>query len=244
MARNPGNSITASSNTPLWPTQLPAGVWRASEQAIAPARTCPTQYLALDAHLPGSGWPLGSLVEILTDKPGSGEIALIAPALAALPTQRPIVLLKPPGIPNALAWQQWQVASQRLWWLHPKTLPDAWWSAETVLRGRAFAALMAWVDPIDDKALRRLHACVQEADTLMFLFRPKSAAKQFSPCPLRLALTPTAAGGASIEIIKCKGNKPGAPILLDLKPEMQPALAEPAPGDKHVDSHRPYAVAS
>lgn len=235
MDRDP---LTVPSNAAPLKKQLPAGVWRASEQAITPSRTWRSSHAALDAWLPGGGWPLGSLIEILTDAPGCGEIALIAPALASLPTQRPIVLLKPPAVPNALAWQQWQIASERLWWLHPKTLPDAWWSAETVLRGRAFAALMAWVDPIDDKALRRLHACVQETDTLMFLFRPKSAARQFSPCPLRLTLTPITAAKVSIEVIKCKGNKPGTPIVLTLKPDGQATV-----GNDYVDGHRTLALA-
>ena len=218
--------------------RLPAGVWRASEQPIVPAHTWRSHHAELDAWLPGGGWPLGSLIEILTDAPGCGEIALIAPALASLPTQRPIVLLKPPAVPNVLAWQQWQIASQRLWWLHPKTLPDAWWSAETALRGRAFAALLAWVDPIDDKALRRLHACAQETDTLMFLFRPKSVAKQFSPCPLRLTLTPTTAANINVELIKCKGKKPDAPISLALKPNENATV-----GGTHVDGNRALALA-
>ena len=230
--------LTVSLSSGPTKRQLPAGVWRASEQAIAPSLTFKTQHQALDSCLPGNGWPVGSLIEILVDAPGSGEIALTAPALAALPTQRPIVLLKPPGVPNALAWQQWHIASQRLWWLHPKTLPDAWWSAETVLRARAFAALMAWVDPIDDKALRRLHACAQDTNTLMFLFRPSTVAKQFSPSPLRLALTPSAAGRVVIDLIKCKGNRPGAPIELKLKPQEPLAL-----GEHHVDGHRTLAMA-
>lgn len=232
------HSLTVSCSSEPPKRRLPAGVWRASEQAIAPSQTCKTQHQLLDACLPGGGWPVGSLIEILADAPGSGEIALIAPALAALPTQRPIVLLKPPGVPNALAWQQWQISSQRLWWLHPKNLNDAWWSAETVLRARTFAALMAWVDPIDDKALRRLHACAQDTHMLMFLFRPTQVASQFSPSPLRLALTPNSAGRVAIDIIKCKGNKPSAPIELKLKPEGLPAL-----GERHVDGHRTHAVA-
>ncbi|UOD49387.1 translesion DNA synthesis-associated protein ImuA [Orrella daihaiensis] len=230
MDRDPFNE---SSNNIVAHSVLPAGVWRASEQAIAAVRTCSSTHSELDTWLPGGGWPRGSLIEILTDAPGSGEIALIAPSLAALPTQRPIVLLKPPAVPNVLAWQQWQISSHRLWWLHPKTLPDAWWSAETVLRGHGFAALMAWLDPIDEKALRRLHACVQETDTLMFLFRPKRAAQQFSPSPLRLMLTPSTARTMSIEIIKCKGSKPGVPIVLTFKPDEKTAA-----GVGNVDGHR------
>ncbi len=235
MARNP---LTIPTNMALARPHLPAGVWRASEHAPAPMNTCPTHHRALDARLPGGGWPLASLIEILADSPGCGELALVTPALAALSSHRPIVLLNPPEIPNALAWQQWNVASQRLWWLRPKSLSDAWWSAQTVLRGKAFAALLAWVDPVDDKALRRLHACVQEANTLMFLFRPKTVARQFSPSPLRLLLTPMAAGCLKIEILKCKGPRPAEPITLSLAP-----AAQSLSGDIHVGGHRTTALA-
>ena len=216
---------------------LPPGVWRASQQPVPPARLCQTQHAPLDRWLPGGGWPLGSLIEILTQARGSGELALVAPALAGLTTQRPIVLLNPPGMPNALAWQQWNVASQRLWWIHPKCLSDTWWSAETVLRSQAFAALLAWVDPIDDQALRRLHASVQDTNTLTFLFRPSACATQFSPCPLRLALTPTTTG-LSVEILKSKGKKPAEPMVLTLG--AQPGLDTKA---SHVDCHRTPALA-
>ncbi|MCD8505136.1 MAG: translesion DNA synthesis-associated protein ImuA [Burkholderiaceae bacterium] len=236
MASDP---LIVSSQISLSAPSLPAGVWRASEQAIAPLQTCRTGHSALDACLPGAGWPIGCLIEILADAPGCGEIGLVAPALAALPTHRPIVLLNPPGVPNALAWQQWQIASQRLWWLHPKTLPDAWWSAETVLRGRAFAALLAWADPLDDKTLRRLHACAQDTSTVIFMFRPKSVARQFSPSPLRLVLTPDDTDTLNIEILKCKGNRPAAPITLIRKSGI-PLLV----GDTYVDGHRTLAVAS
>jgi hypothetical protein len=180
------------------------------------------------------------LIEILTDAPGSGELALVAPGLAALPTQRPIVLINPPGIPNALAWQQWQIASQRLWWLHAKSLPDAWWSAQTVLHSQSFAALLAWVDPIDDSALRRLHARIQDTRTLTFLFRPQSATRLFSPSPLRLRLTSQSPGCIEIDFLKSKGRKPAQSIALQIA---QPAISPLHRESAYVDGHQPLTMA-
>jgi protein ImuA len=234
------NAFTTSGSSVSGPPRanaLPAGVWRASQQPAPPARLCHTAHDELERWLPGRGWPLGSLIEVLSHARGSGELALAAPALANLPSQKPIVLLNPPGMPNALAWQQWHVASERLWWIHPKNPTDAWWSAETVLRSRAFGALLAWVDPIDEQALRRLHASVQDTDTLAFLFRPLSCAAQFSPCPLRLSVHPGAAG-LSVQILKSKGTKPAQPLTLSTQPGSD-CLAKTS----HVDSHRTAALA-
>ena len=48
--------------------QLPASVRRASELAAVDERwqgVLPTTYSSLDAQLPGGGWPLGALVELI-----------------------------------------------------------------------------------------------------------------------------------------------------------------------------------
>lgn len=231
--------MTSSSATISKQPDLPSGVWRASEQDSANVRTSCTGYDPLNEWLPGAGWPLGNLIEILTDAPGSGELGLIAPALVQLPTKRPIVLLNPPGVPNTASWQQWQIASERLWWLAPKTLSDSWWSAETVLRSQAFAALLAWIDPIDDHALRRLHSCAQSSQTLVFVFRPQTAAQHFSPCPLRLLLKPDPDGALSVTLLKSKGRKPAIPIVLALRSTRHISSGEAL----RVDGYRALALA-
>src|SRR5512137_3109590 len=68
--------------------QNSARLWRARETgsgaaAVAPAGL-PTGYAALDRCLPGGGWPLQGLIEILSDQRGIGELRLLLPALAAL----------------------------------------------------------------------------------------------------------------------------------------------------------------
>jgi protein ImuA len=45
-------------------------------------------HAALDAQLPGGGWPVGALTELLLPHPGVGELRLLAPALAALQRQQ------------------------------------------------------------------------------------------------------------------------------------------------------------
>lgn len=52
---------------------------------------------ALDARLPGGGWPASGLCEVLQAAPGVGELALVWPVLARLSQrERPIVLVAPP----------------------------------------------------------------------------------------------------------------------------------------------------
>ena len=55
----------------------------------------PTGHAALSAELPDGGWPMGSLVELLSPHPGVGEIRLLRPALSQLETRRPIALVQP-----------------------------------------------------------------------------------------------------------------------------------------------------
>jgi protein ImuA len=75
-----------------------AAVWRADELARNVGATRPTGHAALDAVLPGGGWPVGALVEVLQPQAGQGEWRLLAPALAASPAGA-LVLVNPPHRP-------------------------------------------------------------------------------------------------------------------------------------------------
>lgn len=63
---------------------LHPAVWRASQIGGSALRTSASGFAALDAQLPGGGWPHGVLTELLLPQPGIGELRLLAPALAAL----------------------------------------------------------------------------------------------------------------------------------------------------------------
>ena len=63
---------------------LHPSLWRASQIGGAAQRTTASGFDALDAQLPGGGWPHGTLTELLLAQAGVGELRLLAPALAAL----------------------------------------------------------------------------------------------------------------------------------------------------------------
>ena len=63
--------------------QHPA-VWRASQIGGVARSVTTSGFSALDAQLPGGGWPHGVLTELLLPEPGVGELRLLAPALAAV----------------------------------------------------------------------------------------------------------------------------------------------------------------
>ena len=55
-------------------------------------RPHPLEYPTLSTELPGCGWPVGALVELLLQQAGVGEVRLFRPALGAV-GKRPIALL-------------------------------------------------------------------------------------------------------------------------------------------------------
>ena len=74
----------ASHEPPGLDLALHPAVWRASQLGGGAQATSPSGFAALDAELPGGGWPHGVLTELLLPQPGIGELRLLAPTLAAL----------------------------------------------------------------------------------------------------------------------------------------------------------------
>ncbi|WP_176398985.1 damage-inducible protein [Pandoraea sp. PE-S2T-3] len=103
-------------------SSLPAGLWRASELAQYHRAGQPTGFAALDAELPGAGWPHGAVTELLSERPGIGEWRLLAPALRDL-TQagQPVMVIAPPMLPYAPALAGWGID---LRWLSVVTRPE------------------------------------------------------------------------------------------------------------------------
>jgi len=58
-------------------------LWRGRQHPQG-QRTEPSGNARLDAFLPGGGWPLGALTELLTPPSGGGEFSLLMPSLKRL----------------------------------------------------------------------------------------------------------------------------------------------------------------
>lgn len=200
------------------PEDLHPSLWRASQLAHASTRCVDTGHPALSAQLPGGGWPTGTLVDLLLQQSGIGELRLLRPALAAVASRR-IVLLQPPHAPQALALAALGLAPSQLIWIRSSRGADALWAAEQVLRSGSCGALLLWQNHARGESLRRLHLAAQSGETLFFLMRPLAAAQDASPAPLRLSLKP-AAGGIDIGFVKRRGPQRDAPLFLPLTPSL------------------------
>ncbi len=200
------------------PEALHPALWRASQLARGSTRCVDTGHAPLSSQLPGGGWPVGTLVELLQQQPGIGEMRLLRPALQAC-AERRIVLLQPPHPPQALALAALGLPPSQLLWLRTQRSADALWAAEQVLRSGSCGALLFWANHARGESLRRLHLAAQHGETLFFMLRPLAAAQDASPAPLRLALRP-AAGGMNIDFVKRRGPQRDAPLFLPLTPSL------------------------
>jgi len=196
----------------LPPERIHPALWRASQLARGQGAYLSSGYAELDNELPGNGWPQGQLTEILLPQTGTAELSLLKPALSQLDS-RPIVLLTPPYIPQALALSCKGLQPSQLIWIRCHKHVDALWAAEQVLRNSSCGALLFWTSSIRSEALRRLHLAAQSSETLFFLIRDIRAAQQASPAPLRLCLQ-ARQGGMELDILKRRGSQRDGPLTL------------------------------
>jgi protein ImuA len=202
---------------------LHPSLWRASQLARSHTPTVDTGFPSLSRQLPGGGWPKGTLVDLLVQQSGIGEMRLVAPALAAVAKRR-IVLLQPPHMPQALALAAMGVPPESALWLRPERTADALWAAEQVLRSGGCGALLFWPGQSSNSArqqhvradsLRRLHLAAQQGETLFFVFRPLGAEVDASPAPLRLSVRP-APGGINVGFVKRQGPQRDEALFLPM----------------------------
>lgn len=206
-------------------------VWRGRSRAAV--ETLSTGFPALDAGLPGGGWPRHGVVEILTPHPGVGELYLLLPLLTALSKVLPArwcAWVAPPHEPYAPALESRGVALDRM--LIVRALSGAArpgegdrrrggvqtdiWALEQALRSGACGLACAWLPRVSPRAVRRLQLAAEQGRALGVLFRSRQSAQSASPAMLRLLLEPmTGAGryGARVTLIKSRGGS-RAPIDL------------------------------
>jgi protein ImuA len=184
--------------------QMPDAVWRANQMGSYASGITSSGYPTLDAELPNMGWPASSLIELLVQQNGIGEMQLLRPALAAIAKQRRVALVQFPHSPQISSWIGWGLPIASLLWIKTTRTADALWAAEQVLRNGNCGALLFWQSQVRSEMLRRLHLAAQGSETTFWMIRPLASAENSSPSPLRLVLRP-ARSGILIEMIKRRG---------------------------------------
>jgi hypothetical protein len=187
-------------------------VWH-GRAAPAPAPgSQPTGWPALDLALPGGGWPEGALSEILLPADGVGELQLVLPTLARLSRAgATVAVIAPPYTPYVAGWENRGVAMAQVDIVRADTPRDALWAAEQCLRSGSCAAVLAWPQQADDRALRRLQVAADHGRALGFMFRDRRHAAQASPASLRLELETVPA--RQLRIRKCRGGQAPAQAI-------------------------------
>src|SRR3984885_5834086 len=153
----------------------------------------PTVRPALAALLPGGGWPTASLVEVLIDASGLGEIQLFLPALAQSQRKRDgdtpwIVWIAPPHEPFAPALAQQGIELSRFIIVRPPGAMEALCAAEQALSSGVCAAVFLWLKGTDDRWLRRLKLAAEEGGALGVVSRPERHRFESSPVVWSLLL--------------------------------------------------------
>ena len=191
-----------------------ARVWKLKDASAAPPRPVwSTGKSSLDARLPGGGWPTASLVEVLIDDTGLGEVQLFLPALVASQRRTDgetpwLVWIAPPHEPFAPALSQQGIDLGRLLVVRPASAMEALWAAEQTLSSGVCAAVLLWLKGTDDRWLRRLKLAAEAGGALGVLFRPERHRFESSPATLRLVMT-QGEHAPHLELIKVKGGLPG-----------------------------------
>lgn len=144
-------------------------IWRADELAVGRATTLATGHASLDHEFPNGGWPRSSLVELLVQQHGIGEMQLLKPVLAALSRQQHVAFVQPPYLPHTMAFKAWQLLDKNVLWLRPQRSADALWSAEQILKNGSCGAVVLWQSNVRPEALRRLNLAAQATDTWLWL---------------------------------------------------------------------------
>lgn len=195
--------------------ELRSDVWHAHALAGAARPVLATGDAALDAQLPGGGWPLGALVEILQAAGTHNEWRLLLRALACSGSGT-VVLVGAAHTPFAPALAACGLQPRRLLWMLPRDVSQRLWSAEQALRCADVDAVLLWLGDAPARAvgsgqLRRLQMAAAEHGKLLVAMRANSERQEASPAVLRLEIgvQPAAAAPADdvlqVDILKRRG---------------------------------------
>lgn len=254
---------------PLDDLRLQGRLWRANSLGAATDPTLPSGFAALDNELPGRGWPLRGVTELLTPQFGVLEWRLLAPALStwweeqsqpsapvpsrrqrhAAPAPRSLLLVNPPRTLHLPGPQALELPSSALVSISATTSTQQLWAAEQAIKSRT--AVLAWLPEARPTQLRRLQVAALGSNAPVFLLRPWMTQSQSSAAPLRLLVQPGERWTLQVHLLKRRGpvhegwvTLHGIPPQLEnvLTPRMRAAIPSipPQRPAPRTQVHRPF----
>jgi len=201
-------------------------LWRGDELGGADAPVLATGHAALDAELPGGGWPVGAMTEVMQDAPEAHVWQLLLPALARAMETRggPVVLIGAPCEPFGPALAAGGLPVEALLWVRNETAQARLWACEQALRCADVSAVLAWLPQARVGELRRLQLAAAQHEGLLFVLRPASVAQSASPARLRLQVVSAEAGQMDVHLLKRRGPPLAEPVTLPARNARMTAL--------------------
>lgn len=209
----------------LEPGSLPH-VWRVPELASAQEKVLGTGHARLDAQLPGGGWPVGAMLEILQERPGRHVWQLVLPALAGITQEEegPVVMVNAPLPPFAPSLHAQGLPHERLMRIEAPKPALRHWAAEQALRCADVCAVLAWLPQSKSAELRRLHLAAAQFSKLLFVFRGTQARQESSPARVRLEIEE--GDSLSVRVLKRRGPPLAYALELQSHPKRLSQLLE------------------
>ena len=201
---------TRGRRTPARPGELPpdieAAIWRGDQLGSPVTRVIASGFDALDAELPGSGWPCHSLTEILQPQPTVAEWRLLAPAMRrVVASGGNIVVVGPPKSPHLPGLKYAGLDERQLVWIQADAPAERLWVTEQLIKTNAAGLLVAWLPQARQEQIRRLQVCAHGNEGPAFLCRPAAAQHEPSAAPLRVELTFGVDWELHVHVLKRKG---------------------------------------
>jgi cell division inhibitor SulA len=202
-------------------------LWRGGSRSSVTVPSLDSGYEALNNLLPTGGWPVQSVIEIVVDEWGSGELQVLLPLMRQLSQQKSyLALVSPPYLPYAPALHNAGIVLNQLVIIDQQVnAQDRWWSAEKILRHGDCGLVMMWPERPDEhnpkaynrKAykwgnhIRRLQVAAEAGNSTAFIFRRGRPVE--TPVSMRLKLA-YCAEGIRVQVLKSRFSwKQGSVVI-------------------------------
>ncbi|MFT3819813.1 MAG: translesion DNA synthesis-associated protein ImuA [Rubrivivax sp.] len=217
---------------PNAPGELPAAVeqaiWRGSDLGHQAGKAVSSGFAALDAELPGGGWPCQAVTEVLSAQPSVMEWRLVGPALRAIVAAGgQVAVVGAPKVPHLPDLRHVGVDAKHLIWVRADAPAERLWCTEQLVKSAACGALLAWLPQARPEHVRRLQVCAQACEGPFFIFRPAAAQHEASAAPLRVFMDLGLDWEIRLRILKRRGASHDGELALPSVPGGLEAILTP-----------------
>lgn len=188
------------------PPEVERAVWRGCDLGNHVGSVVSSGFDALDAQLPGGGWPCQALSEVLSPQPSVLEWRLIGSTLRAIVSRGGnVVVVGPPKTPHLPGLHHAGIDEKHLVWVQAEGPAERLWCTEQLVKSGACGALVAWLPQARPEQIRRLQVCAHACEGPVFLFRPAAAQHEASAAPLRVMATFGVDWEIEVRVLKRRG---------------------------------------